>query len=253
MAAVLFVCSFAGVLVANQQNTAAEMAAAGASTREELERHRAEQRERAQEEEAAKAEASDAARREAEAQRQLSEKKKAADDYIETLRREMDGMSDFSPRDYADSIDSLTIALALPQAWANIYEEGHTLELTPEQEAVRQQFRKAISRRQTEILPVLRDLYGPAMRKQLWEADGKAKTFSAGFRTVEFISAAFAANRNIKEIHQQMHPTLLMFRFTRAQYKWVDANVEYSYYTLEPPKDGDVGIWSGNGRFRPVE
>ncbi len=88
------------------------------------------------------------------------------------------------------------------------------------------------------------------MRKQLWEADGKASTFGPGFRTIEFISAAFAANRNIKEIHEKMHLALMMFRFTRAQYKWIDANVEYSYYTLEPPKDGDVVIWSKDGSFR---
>jgi hypothetical protein len=42
----------------------------------------------------------------------------------------------------------------------------------------------------------------------------------------------------------------MKFRFTRAQYKWVDADVEYTYFTLEPPKDGDIVIWSDNGTFR---
>jgi len=169
-----------------------------------------------------------------------------------TLRRETEAMAKFSPRDYGETVNSLTVALALPQAWAKIYEEGQTYELSVDQEAVRRQFRKAISKRQTEILPVLRDLYGPAMRKQLWEADGKAKTFSTGFRTIEFIAGAFAANRNIKKAHEEIYSTLMLFRFTRAQYKWVDANVEYSYYTLDSPKDGDVGIWTGR-QFRLVE
>lgn len=240
-ACVLFFASFAGVLALDDRDIVAETATKDTSTREKLlpapagplppARQNAE---------------------DAESLRQQAEKRQAAEDYVQVLQRELEGIPKFSPRDYADTVDSLSVALALPQAWTMIYEEGRSRELSVEQETVRQRFRKAISKRQTEILPVLRDLYGPAMRKELWEADGKARTFSAGFRTVEFISGAFAANRNIKKTHEMMHATLMMFRFTRAQYKWVDADVEYSYYTLDSPKDGEVGIWTG-GRFRPVE
>jgi hypothetical protein len=74
-------------------------------------------------------------------------------------------------------------------------------------------------------------------------------TFGPGYRTIEFISAAFAANRNIKQIHEQFYPTLMKFRFVRAQYKWLDANVEYSYYDFVPPKDGDIVTWSKDTSF----
>jgi hypothetical protein len=183
-------------------------------------------------------------------QAELDASRKAANEYIEALRREIISISKYSPKEWAESS---AVALIFPpvwEGWATLYEKGSKLSLSAEQEAVRQTFKKSLSNKQVEIFPAQRNLYGPAMRKKLWEADGKASTFGPGYRTVEFVSAAFAANRNIKEIHQRMAPALMMFRFTRAQYKWVDANVEYSYYTLAPPKDSDGVIWSDDGSFR---
>ena len=84
------------------------------------------------------------------------------------------------------------------------------------------------------------------MRTQLWEADGSARTFGTGYRTVEFVNVAFARNANIKQIHQQMVENLMLLRFNRAQYKWFKEASEYSFYTLESPKDTDLvkwGIW----------
>lgn len=88
------------------------------------------------------------------------------------------------------------------------------------------------------------------MRQQLWEADGSARTIGAGYRTVEFVSVAFARNANIKQIHTEIYENLLLLRFTRAQYKWFEQASEYSYYTLEPPKDTDLVKWESRGRFR---
>lgn len=102
------------------------------------------------------------------------------------------------------------------------------------------------------MFPVFRDAYGPIMRKALWEADGKAKMFGNGFRIVEFVNGLFAANRNIKQAHESVSPMLIMLRFTRAEYKWFQQAREYSYFTLEPPSDGQLVDWNTNGSFMLV-
>jgi hypothetical protein len=91
------------------------------------------------------------------------------------------------------------------------------------------------------------------MRNALWEADGSSRTIGAGYRTVEFVSGAFAANANIKKIHLDFRETLLKLRFTRVQYKWYKQASEYTYFTLEPPKDTDIVKWESNGRFTTLD
>lgn len=146
-----------------------------------------------------------------------------------------------------DDLDSIQAALTMIDVFSTMAAEGAPPELAGE----RKKFIAALSAKQKAALPVLRDKYGPAMRDELWESDGKARTIGGGYRTVEFISAMFAANRNIKASHEAVYPDLMKLRFTRAQYKWLDADVEYSFYKLTPPGDGEVGTWYG-GSFEPV-
>lgn len=91
------------------------------------------------------------------------------------------------------------------------------------------------------------------MRQQLWEADGSARTIGAGYKTVEFVSVAFARNANIKQIHTEIRENLMMLRFTRAQYKWIKEASEFSYYDMEVPKDSDIVKWESGGRFRVLK
>ncbi|WP_373979880.1 hypothetical protein LN047_19070 [Achromobacter sp. JD417] len=67
---------------------------------------------------------------------------------------------------------------------------------------------------------------------------------------MEFVSAAYASNANIKKINEQMCDMLIMLRFTRAQYKWFAQAEDYTYYTLDAPKDSEVLKWQHNGRFK---
>lgn len=176
----------------------------------------------------------------------------AQDNYISRLDRELDSMADVDPKSYMSDSTNLAIGLALIQAWVEIYKEGATIDLTDNQERRRQEFKDAIIRKQTQMLPVFRDGYGPIMRRALWEVDGKAKTFGTGFRTVEFVNGIFAANRNIKQAHESTRPMLMMLRFTRAEYKWFQQAREFSYYTLEPPRDDQLVDWNANGSFSLV-
>jgi hypothetical protein len=49
----------------------------------------------------------------------------------------------------------------------------------------------------------------------------------------------FAANRNIKDVHNEIRDMLIQLRFVRANYKWTDYS-EYTYFTLESPNDGEL-------------
>ena len=189
---------------------------------------------------------------EAETQRTAEALKKVTE-YIEQLDREIASIADVQASSYISDVGTINTGLFLIGAWALLYEEGENLELNDDAQKKRQQFRQLLVRKQAELLPQMRDAYGPAMRQQLWEADGSARTIGEGYRTVEFVSATFARNANIKKIHSEVHENLMMLRFTRAQYKWFKQASEYSYFTMEAPTDSDIVKWESGGRFRILD
>jgi len=219
-----------------------EMTDAGVSSREELAAMRAAEQERI--ETAQRAES--AALREAEEVAKVSA-------YIEQLDREIASIPSVQASKYTEDITTINTGLLLIGAWALLYERGENLILNEEARQKRQQFRQLLVRKQADLLPAMRDAYGPAMRQQLWEADGSARTIGAGYRTVEFVSAAFARNANIQQIHLEIRENLMMLRFTRAQYKWFERASDFSYYTLEVPRDSDVVKWESGGRYRVLD
>ncbi|MFC0280310.1 hypothetical protein ACFOHK_08185 [Falsigemmobacter intermedius] len=173
--------------------------------------------------------------------------------YEQSISNHLQLVRSFDANDFKADSQSIGLALGILEAAAKVYAEGKSKDLSEAASSEREQLRKALSSKQTTALPVLRDAYGPAMRKALWEADGKAKTFGKGYRTVEFVNVSFARNANIKQIHTELFPTLMKLRFTRAQYKWVDADVEYQYFTLTPPKDSEIVTWRPNGTFTSAD
>jgi hypothetical protein len=175
--------------------------------------------------------------------------KSPADDYMERLQEahKIARALKYAPSELTDATpESIIILVAVFDGWAQLYERGGPYGLSPQQEAERQAFKKTLSAKQLEAFPLLRDAYGPAMRRKLWIADGKAKTFGAALKTIEFVSGSFAANRNIQAFHDKAVSVLARLRFARVQYKWVDADVEYTYYEVSAPKDSDVVTWSGS-------
>lgn len=135
------------------------------------------------------------------------------------------------------------LAVAMMQVWAELVAEQDTSTLAPEALKARTTLYSALSVVQKRMFPRLRDDYGPVVRQRLWEHDGKARTIGTGFRTVEFVAGAFAANRNIKSMQESLYPTLMQLRFTRAQYKWFDHAAELTYYTIDPPADETIAVW----------
>lgn len=217
------------------------------NARKKLVEEEARQRAKIEAEAASAAKAAEAvARREKEQAGRISE-------YIKQLDREISSIPSVRTTDYTKTVDDINLGVVLIGTWTLIYEKGKELPLDSAGQQKRKEFRNLIVRKQAEMFPILRDAYGPAMRTQLWEADGSARTFGTGYRTVEFINVAFARNANIKQIHQQMVENLMLLRFNRAQYKWFKEASEYSFYTLESPKDTDLVKWESGGRYRLLD
>lgn len=88
---------------------------------------------------------------------------------------------------------------------------------------------KAAKKELQKRLPQYRKYYVKTASQILWKHDMKVK---ASGTTIWFIGAVFARNANIQEFHEDQASKLRTLGFKRACYKWVDANVEYTYYDL---------------------
>jgi hypothetical protein len=88
---------------------------------------------------------------------------------------------------------------------------------------------KAAKKELQKRLPQYRKYYVKTASQILWKHDMKVKSSGT---TIWFIGAVFARNANIQEFHDDQANKLKTLGFKRACYKWVDANVEYTYYDL---------------------
>lgn len=88
---------------------------------------------------------------------------------------------------------------------------------------------KAAKKELQKRLPQYRKYYVKTASQILWKHDMKVKSSGT---TIWFIGAVFARNANIQEFHDDQASKLRTLGFKRACYKWLDANVEYTYYDL---------------------
>lgn len=94
--------------------------------------------------------------------------------------------------------------------------------------------------KQVKVFPQLRKAYAAFGKETMWESDIKVTSPGPSYATIEFTGAAFAANRNIKQAQEKLSEMLHLLRFKRVNYKWYAYDDEYTYYTLDTKKDGDL-------------
>lgn len=147
--------------------------------------------------------------------------------------------------DESESGEVVELYLVILDIWNDQIAKSRKYVLDEDQQSVADQYAQAVSDAQREMLPMMRDKYGPYLRKLLWEHDVTAKTVGAGFTTVAFTGGTFAANRNIKKFQENSVEKLMHLRFKRAEYRWTKYDDEYTYYTMTPPDDSATGQWDG--------
>lgn len=173
--------------------------------------------------------------------------------YVSSVDRELVGISNLDISNYTKDLDSIKSGLSRIERWVELYRDGMIFAYDEQAQGKRNDLYLATSKKQAELLPKLRDAFGPAARNALWEHDGSAKTTGKGFTTVDFVSHMFAANRNIKAFHTEVREVLMKLRFKRAQYRWFEQAAEYTYYDLDSPDDTDVVQWLSGGSFNLVK
>jgi hypothetical protein len=183
-----------------------------------------------------------AARQEAQL-RQAQEQRRT--EYIARLEREMAETTTQTFLQNADDVDGIIIGAAMFSALASVYEDGASLDLSPDQERVRQRFRSRLIQWQMSALPELRNRYGPAVARRVWRDNMEVRTIGGGYRTIEFVWGGFANNANIEDFYLAARENLQALRFRRAQYRWYRGADRYTYYTLEGPGDGELMVTRG--------
>lgn len=150
-------------------------------------------------------------------------------------------------------VDEILYEISLFSAWALLIERAPRLDLTDDQRRRVEAFRAGVQRLQRTEFPALRDAYGPAARRVLWEDDIEARTFGRRFTVIEFVGGLFAANRNIKRFQEEIRIVMHKLRFEQVRYKWYEGEDEYSYYALSPEPDEALVVWLEGDEFRVVE
>ena len=102
------------------------------------------------------------------------------------------------------------------------------------------ELKREVSRDQIAEFPKLRRAWASVTGKTLWEHDVEVRAIGPKATTVDFVAGAFAANRNIKEFHTNVHQVLKELRFKRAQYRWFKGADEYTYYKIDSPNDNEI-------------
>lgn len=171
--------------------------------------------------------------------------------YIERVTREINSIQK-SKTTIPDTLEGLKVTLALYSLYAELIEEAKEYNLTDQDKASVKRLKSLVIEDQKKNLPKMRDKYGIAVRKLVWEHDVSVKTFGTGFRTIEYVSSMFAANRNIKTFFENAQETLHIYRFKRVQFKWYDGDDEYQYFILDSLDDDDLVVWEKGG-YRLVE
>jgi hypothetical protein len=169
-------------------------------------------------------------------------------DYLARLERELESATPASMLEGATTPETIVVTIAVFSVLAGLYQEGAVLELSAEQEQARQRFKRRLIALQVQVFPELRNRYGPALSHRVWENDMEVRTVGTAYRTIDLIWAGFAANRNIAQIHGELHENFKALRFSRARYFWYRGADRWTYYDLEAPSDRDLVVTRG-GEF----
>lgn len=157
---------------------------------------------------------------------------------LENNIKSISGDDDLTKNEMTSATD-FQISVALFKAYALTINEGKQskdkdiLKLTDE-------LTKKVIASQQKNFPKLRKAYYDFVKNKLWENDVEVSLSGSGNTTLKFTGHYFAANKNIKESEEALHEMLTLLRFKQTQYRWYKGQDEYTYYTIESPKDNEI-------------
>jgi hypothetical protein len=113
----------------------------------------------------------------------------------------------------------LNAEVVLFDLWANQIRDGKASSSTEDVAKAKELEKKVISI-QTKEFPKLRKETMRFFRNTLWEGDIDVSVSGSKNETLSLVGAYFAANTNIKNAYESMHPLLVKYRFQKIQFAW---------------------------------
>lgn len=166
-------------------------------------------------------------------EKQEQERIKKNEKYITLINRMIKDMETHDVSKYLTDKDSIIIASAVYTAMAMHIDEAQEYDLNDKQKERVEKFKRVLIKRQKIDYPKLRNAYGPAARKAVWENDMTVRTFGKGYKIIEFSGGMFTTNKNIKIFQEGLSDILIALRFKQVRYKWSERVSEYTSYTFD--------------------
>ncbi len=160
----------------------------------------------------------------------------------EVLNREISSLNkSFDNSIYRGSSELLLLELALFNAWAQTVNQYKNHSSAEVKDLVKELERK-VSQLQTREFPLMRKEYASLLNSKLWSENIEVKIVGSNNKTIEFVGAIFANNKNVATIHTANGESLKNLRFSKANYRWFKYDDEYNYYSIEGLSDGVVSV-----------
>lgn len=145
----------------------------------------------------------------------------------------------FRVDEYTTSIAKIGEAMRLFDQWAAVLAAASSATST---EGVKQRdvLTKEVQKIQADAFPKLRKAFSGLTAKKVWIEDMEVSIYGAKNERIIFVSASFAANRNVVEAHASLMDVLKQLRFKKVDYKWTSSASEWTSIDLETKQDQDI-------------
>lgn len=162
------------------------------------------------------------------------------DDYLAQLDREIASIRTFDGSKYRGDKDAINMEVILFSVWAKVIADSTSYSLSPIEKKKARELRRLVSQTQIREFPRMRAAWARVVGAAMWEHDVTITSHGEGARTIRLTAAMFASNGNIKQVQQSLQEQFGLLRFRRAEYRWFRGADEYTYYSIEGPRDGEV-------------
>ncbi len=158
----------------------------------------------------------------------------------ERLKTELNSFKKpFDNSSYRGNITSLQIELVLFSSWRDFIKKGKS-SIDKDTKKLAGDLESKVVALQTKEFPFMRKEYAKILRDLLWENDIDISINGSKNTIINVTGGAFAANKNIQEMQNNIVDRLKEFRFKQSQYRWYKRQDKFQYYTIETPKDNEL-------------
>ena len=141
--------------------------------------------------------------------------------------------------EYRGDVVKLQLETTLFKVWSDLIKEGLSSS-NPNDVKLSNELKKLVTKVQEKELPLIRKDYVDIVSQKLWEENIKVSGSGRGTTTINLSGGTFFNNKNKSEVQKTISDILTNFRFKQSTYRAYESQDEYTYYTMETPKDSEL-------------